>query len=304
MAVMERPISRVGLIGFGEVGSIFAADLAQRGVTVAAWDLKMRAGGPEATPMQAKAEQLGVALFEQPAAALAGADLVVCAVTASQTGAAARECAGLLAPGALYLDVNSASPGTKIACAGLVDGAGGRYVEAAVMTSVPPYRLGVPMLLGGAFAAQAAPALADLGFAVTLAAPRLGVASATKMCRSIMIKGLEAMVIESFTAARAHGVEEAVLASLAHTFPGIDWEKEGAYFFHRVLLHGRRRAEEMREVAHTLREIGLEPLSASATALRDDWMAEQADALGLRETHGGAQDWREIADVLLAGRGA
>src|SRR5262249_5746327 len=77
--------------------------------------------------------------------------------------------------------------------------------------------------------------------------------------RSIMIKGLEAMTIECFTTARAYGVEDAVLASFKETFPGIDWEKQGAYFFQRVIEHGRRRAEEVREVAETVREAGLEP---------------------------------------------
>ena len=97
-----------------------------------------------------------------------------------------------------------------------------------------------------------------------MASDKLGVASATKMCRSVMIKGLEAMVIESFTAARAYGVEDAVLASLQETFPGIDWEKQGAYFFQRVIEHGRRRSEEVREVAETVREIGLDALVGAA----------------------------------------
>ena len=110
-----------------------------------------------------------------------------------------------------------------------------------------------------------------------MASDELGVASAVKMCRSIMIKGLEAMVIESFTTARAYGVEDAVLASLAETFPGIDWEKQGAYFFQRVIEHGRRRSEEVREVAETVREIGLTPWSAQGTAERQAWVADLAD---------------------------
>jgi hypothetical protein len=80
------------------------------------------------------------------------------------------------------------------------------------------------------------------------------------MCRSVMIKGLEAMVIESFTTARFYGVEDAVIASLQETFPGIDWEKQARYFFQRVIEHGRRRSEEVREVAETVRDAGLHAL--------------------------------------------
>jgi 3-hydroxyisobutyrate dehydrogenase-like beta-hydroxyacid dehydrogenase len=129
-------------------------------------------------------------------------------------------------------------------------------------------------------------------------------ASATKMCRSVMIKGLEAMVIEAFTTARHYGVEDAVIASLHETFPAIDWEKQGAYLFQRVIEHGRRRSEEVREVAVTVREAGLEPWSAAGTAERQAWVADLADAgvFGPKGAAGFARsaDWRLEADRILA----
>ena len=218
----------------------------------------------------------------------------------------ALACAPGMGRGAFFLDFNSASPGAKIRAAGTIDGAGGRYVEGAVMTSVPPYRIRVPLILGGPHAPALLPALEALGFAPRIGSERLGVASATKMCRSVMIKGLEAMVIESFTTARAYGVEDALIASLRETFPGIDWEKQGAYFFQRVIEHGRRRAEEVREVAVTVREAGIEPWSASGTAQRQAWVADLADAgcFGQRGAPGFARsaDWRTEADRILAAR--
>ena len=232
-----------------------------------------------------------------------GADLVVSAVTASQTVAVAEASAPGLQPGAFFLDFNSASPGAKIRAAGIVNGAGGRYVEGAVMTSVPPHRIRVPLLLGGPDAAALLPQLQGLGFAPRLADERLGIASATKMSRSVMIKGLEALVIESFTTARHYGVEDALIASLRETFPGIDWEKQAAYFFQRVIEHGRRRSEEVQEVAQTVREAGLTPWSASGTAQRQAWMADLADAglFGDRASPGFARqaDWRVEADRIL-----
>ena len=146
--------------------------------------------------------------------------------------------------------------------------------------------------------------LIELGFEAKVASEELGVASAVKMCRSVMIKGFEAMVIECFTTARAYGVEDAVLASLAETFPGINWEKQGAYFFQRVIEHGRRRSEEVREVAETVREIGLTPWSARGTAERQAWVADLADEglFGPKGTKEFARspDWRTEADRILA----
>jgi 3-hydroxyisobutyrate dehydrogenase-like beta-hydroxyacid dehydrogenase len=293
----------VGLIGYGEVGRILAEDLRQQEVKVAAYDIKLRSdqsGGA----LRDHAGQHGVTLTASHADLAAQSDFIVSAVTASQAVPVAKACAAAVRQGAWYLDFNSASPGAKQRAAALIDAAGGRYVEGAVMTSVPPYRIKVPLLLGGGDAAALAPQLVELGFVAKVASDKLGVASAVKMCRSVMIKGLEAMVIESFTTARAYGVEDAVLASLKETFPGIDWEKQGAYFFQRVIEHGRRRSEEVREVAETVREAGLTPWSAQGTAERQAWVADLADEglFGERGTKAFARaaDWRTEADRILA----
>ncbi len=294
---------RVGLIGYGEVGRIVAEDLRALGLPhVLAWDRKLADG--QGAELREHARAHGIATAASAAELAGSCDLLFSAVTASQAVAVASECAASLRAGCWFVDVNSASPGAKTQAAQAVDGAGGRYVEAAVMTSVPPYRSKVPMLLGGAHAHELEPALRALGFAgARFGDARLGVVSATKMCRSVMIKGLEAMVIESFSAARAYGVEDAVLASLAETFPGIDWERQGAYFFQRVIEHGRRRSEEMREVARTVQEAGLEPWSAAGSAERQAWVADLADhgVFGRRGEPGFARspDWRTEADRLL-----
>jgi 3-hydroxyisobutyrate dehydrogenase-like beta-hydroxyacid dehydrogenase len=292
----------VGLIGYGEVGRILAEDLRKQEIKVAAYDIKLRSdqsGGA----LRDHAGQHGVTLTASHADLAAQSDFIVSAVTASQAVPVAKACAAAVKQGAWYLDFNSASPGAKQRAAALIDAAGGHYVEGAVMTSVPPYRIKVPLLLGGSDAAALAPQLAELGFVPKVASDKLGVASAVKMCRSVMIKGLEAMVIESFTTARAYGVEDAVLASLKETFPGIDWEKQGAYFFQRVIEHGRRRSEEVREVAETVREAGLTPWSAQGTAERQGWVADLADEglFGERGTKAFARaaDWRTEADRIL-----
>lgn len=123
------------------------------------------------------------------------------------------------------------------------------------------------MLLGGKEAHQLQAVLSAWGCDVKTVLDQLGVASAIKMCRSIMIKGLEALVIESYTTAGHYGVEDHMLATMAETFPTIDWPKQGAYFYSRVVQHGKRRAEEMRESALTVEETGVAPTMTSAMVL-------------------------------------
>lgn len=290
---------RIGLIGYGEVGKIFAQALRESGAAwVGAYDILLK--DPTAAPgMRAHAERAGVTALDSMAALLDRAEVVISAVTASQAFAVASEAAAAVRPGTWFLDVNSASPGTKAAAGRAIDGAGGRYVESAMMTSVPPYGIAVPMLLGGAHAQAAVALLTPFGFGMEVASEEIGVASAIKMCRSVFIKGLEAIVIESYSAARQYGVEDRVLASLAETYPTIDWEKQGAYLFSRVAQHGRRRAEEMREAAVTVKEAGFDPHMAAASAERQDMIAGLA-AQGAFAGVDATGDWRAYADRILA----
>ncbi len=289
----------IGLVGYGEVGKILTAALVGREVAwVGAWDV-LFADPASAAPLKAHAAKAGVDAVASMAALTARADVVISAVTASQAWSVADEAARTIRRGAWFMDLNSCSPGTKQRSSQRIDAAGGRYVESAVMTTVPQYGIRVPMLLGGKDAAALEALLEPLGFSMEIAADGVGVASAIKMCRSVMIKGLESLLVESLTSARAYGVEDRVLASLHETFPELDWERVASYMVSRTALHGKRRAEEMREVAVTVREAGLDPWMASAIAERQDWMAKLKEPAGLAQVPKDA-NWREYADRLIA----
>ncbi|MBE7368863.1 NAD(P)-dependent oxidoreductase [Ramlibacter pallidus] len=290
-------VQRIGVVGHGEVGKTFAAGLKPRVAEMSAWDLKF-ANAATADAEQAHARGQGVRACGSLRELCEASDLVISAVTASNTLAVAQEAAQFLRLGTIFLDLNSASPGTKQQAAAAVDARGAHYVEAGVMTSVPPYGIKVPMLLGGAKAAELAQLLASWEMDAKAVSERLGVASAIKMCRSVMIKGLEALVIESYTTARAYGVEDHVLPTLQETFPSIDWNQQGAYFFSRVVQHGQRRAEEMREAANTVREAGFAPLMTASIAAKQQWVADQARAGLFRDLPKGAR-WQDYADRQL-----
>ena len=105
-------------------------------------------------------------------------------------------------------------------------------------------------------------------------------------------------MIEGYCTARKYGVEDAMIATLAETFPSIDWQKQGAYFFSRVVEHGKRRAEEMREAANTVQEAGFTPSMASAIAEKQDWVAALAKS-GLFDNMNENARWQDYADRLL-----
>ncbi len=291
-------LESIAIIGFGEVGGILARDLRAAGVArIAAFDIAF--ADPESRQSWAAREQ-GAVVRASAAEATGQADLVVSSVTAGAALDAARAAAagGGLRHGPFFLDVNSVSPGTKREAAAAVEGAGGRYVEAAVMTSVPPHGIRSPMLLGGPHAAEFVERAAPFGMRLTAFSPEIGAASSVKMCRSVVIKGLEALATECLLAARHYGVERQVLASLADTLPHEDWRRLARWMVSRPLVHGRRRAEEMREVARTVREAGIEPILSAPTAVRQDWSSERGRELPPEVLAGG--DLEALLDAILA----
>lgn len=289
---------RIGILGFGEVGQRFAADLraadARRALSTFDLLLHQAAAGER---LRQHAATHNVQLLTD-ASGLADCALIFSAVTAAQTHTAAQSLCARPLNGAWVVDLNSASPATRIECAALIGAAGGRYVESAVMTSVPPHGIKVPMLLGGEHAAACERVLRELGFACETVSAELGIASAIKLCRSVIIKGMESLVMESFTAARAFGVEQQVLASLKETYPQFDWEKQGDYLFSRVIQHGKRRAEEMRASAEMIDATGVGGVMASATSFRQSGVATLREA-GVFDSPTKAKPWRERADEIL-----
>ncbi len=235
-------MNAVSLIGFGEAGQAFASNKGWR-----AFDID---------PAKTRAASLADALDD--------AAIVLSVVTADQALVVAQQAAALIAPGALYCDMNSVAPGTKQAASELIKAAGGRYVDVAVMSPVEPARLTVPLLVSGPHADAGAEALAALGFRnVRVVGNAVGRASTIKMLRSVMYKGVEALTAECLMACEKAGVTDEVMASF-----GNDWSSGADYRLDRMMVHGLRRAAEMDEVVKTLDALGIEPLMTRGTAAR------------------------------------
>jgi len=256
----------IALIGFGEAGSTFAR----------AGDWSLRAAAFDVDPARGAAmAELGVAPCADAAEALSGASLVLSLVTADQALGVARACAGLIAPDALFCDMNSVAPGTKREAAAAFAKAQRRYVDVAVMAPVNPARMAVPLNISGPDAAEAQGLLRAIGFTRTaIAGNAVGRASAIKLVRSVMVKGLEALTAEMMLAAHAEGVADEVLASLDASDKTIPWATRADYNLDRMLVHGRRRAAEMAEAAQMLRDLGIAPMMTENTVRRQQALGQ------------------------------
>lgn len=277
----DRP--RIGFAGFGEAGFHIAAGLRSAGIAgISAYDINTHTPGL-GEKIRRRAVEAQTRLVDSNAELAASADIILSTVTANQAHAAALQNAPGLQRSQLYADLNSVSPALKQSIEGVITAAGAAFVEVAVMAPAPPYGHKVPMLVGGPGGEEFIRLMKPFGMQMEFTSPRVGEAAATKMCRSIIVKGLEALLTECVLGASRYGAEDRVFASLAETFPGIDWAQLATYMVGRVVVHGERRAREMEEVAETLRASGVDPIMAEATVKRMDWSAK----LGLKKLFGG-----------------
>ncbi|WDF73811.1 NAD(P)-dependent oxidoreductase [Novosphingobium sp. KACC 22771] len=270
----------ISLIGYGEAGSTFAraggwgeaADGAGGNARAGVWDLR-----PERLALAA---QDGLMVADDAQEALAGREMVLSLVTADSALPAAQEYAAFLPKGAIWADCNSVAPGTKREAAAAIEAAGGCYVDVAVLAPVDPARLNVPLLLAGREAGRAETMLREAGFAnIRIVGDEVGRASAIKMIRSVMVKGIEALTAEMMLAAQEAGVVDEVLSSLDASEKAWPWARRAAYNIERMVTHGVRRAAEMEESAKTLTGLGIEPMMTNGTVLRQREMAGRQERL-------------------------
>lgn len=274
-------INKIALIGFGEVGQILADDLAVKtAADIGAFDIRFddaQSGPSKAIAKNAAQKALSTT------SCVCDADLVISAVTAASTVKAAQAVGAALKKDAWYLDLNSASPAAKQQAAAAIEKAGGRYVEASVMSPIEPKRLAAPILLGGQYAREFEADAKALGFSnASFYSETPGKTAAAKLCRSVVVKGMEALISESLLAAQFYGVEDDVITSLENLFPHPDWREHARYMIARTLQHGPRRAEEMREAARTVADAGVDPWMTNATVMRQAY----AGSLSAHEGHG------------------
>lgn len=274
---------RVCFIGFGEAGQAIASGLRDTGIeSIAAWDILFPMA--EGARLLRAGQDIGARLATSAADAVRSTDIIISAVTAASSLEAAKSVEPHLSGTPYFLDINSVSPGRKRETQRLL-ASKARYVDVAILAPIYPARHRTPMLLAGPYAETVLPLLIDeLDMRGAIAGAEVGAAAALKMIRSVMIKGIEALTFECFLAAKRAGIVDEVAASLKNNYPSLDWNRVIEYNLERMASHGIRRADEMDQVAETLRELGLDPLMAAATATRQRELGNAGKDPAVRKT--------------------
>src|SRR5262245_6541696 len=167
----------IGFVGFGEAGSNIAKGLKSAGVTrIFAYDI-------DPARVSRNAEETETLLVGTNRELAESAQVLLSTVTCARAKEAAAQTAPFLGSQHTYADLNSVSPALKQEIETIITASGAGFVEAAVMSPVPPFGHRSPMLLGG----KAAPAFVELmtpfGMRLEVISEKVGTAAATKMFR-------------------------------------------------------------------------------------------------------------------------
>jgi 3-hydroxyisobutyrate dehydrogenase-like beta-hydroxyacid dehydrogenase len=242
---------RVAVLGLGEAGSTLAAGLSSS-AEVHGFDPKVRPDLP------------GVKVASSAAEAVAGAMVVLAVTPARDAEQALRSAGAALAPGALYADLAASSPGSKRELAALVTRYGARFVDIALLSAVSVRGLRTPALASGEASGELAALLNPLGMDVVAMGGQPGQAAAQKLLRSVVLKGMAALLVEALRAARAAGVEQWLWRNIVEQLSSAD-EAFAVRLLEGTGRHAERRVHEMEAVVELLADLGQDPLMSSAT---------------------------------------
>ncbi len=286
---------KLGFIGFGEAAFNIAAGLKKEGLNgIMAYD-KFWNIAPQSELIAKRAEQAGVTLAPGEKELVDGTEIVVSAVSANMAIPIAETVKPFLKGHHVYVDLNATSPMTKEKVDSIISPVCS-FVDCAVMGPVPTYGHKVPVSVSGNGAKAFTEKMAPYGMNITFLDAPAGSASASKMFRSIFMKGFVTLLLEMILAAHKYRIEDDVLASVQETLTAGPLLEVINGLVARGVIHSERREHEMEEVIATLDALGVDGIMSKATKDKLRWCTE----LGLKAYFKGVppKDFHEIFTAL------
>ena len=274
---------KLGFIGFGGAGYGIAKGLRQAGLGEVHYHDRMQETPHYGEVISRHAAEIGAIQAVTFGELLSRVELVISCVTGAMAVSVADEAAPFLGPGHLYADVNTAAPRVKEEIASIVERTGAAFIDAAMMGAIPTFLHRVPILASGSGAGRFKECMQPYGMNIRLIGEKPGQASAIKMFRSIFMKGLLSLFLETLTAAHRYGIDETVLGSIAESLDGVPFVETARLQMTKGAVNAERMAHEMEEVVAALEELGVPAGMSRAAREKLLWCA----GFGLRERFGG-----------------
>ena len=286
----------IGFIGYGEAAFNISLGLGREGVTgIRATDAMMN-HEVMGKQVHARAEEAGVTLVNTNKEIAQWADIVFAAVPSSFTMDVCNDIKECLHPGQLYVDVSASTPTTKEAIWEAIKDTGVLFADAAMLGSLPKDKHQVPITASGNGAEKFHELMTPWGMKITLAGEKAGAASAIKLVRSIFMKGIAALMIDTMQAADAYGVSDEIVASIGKSLDGISFQSHLDRLVTGTALHCTRRAAELKGSVAMQEEAGLNPEMTLASKHGHEALAKYDFAARYVDTK--PTRWQEIIEAI------
>ena len=286
----------LGFIGFGEAAFGITMGLKSEGFQhITSYD-KAYQQQPQSDLITERAKTAEIELLPSVEKVLEVSDMVISATSASEAVNVANAAAPFLTRNEIFVDVNAACPDTIIAVSNILKKTDCIFVDVAMMADVKSNRHEVPMFVSGPGAEPFERLMSPYGMNIKIVSQETGQASAMKMIRSVFTKGMEALLMETFTAAQEYRIVDLTMANLAESMDSAPFEKRTNVLLGKTAIHTTRRIHEMEDVIKTLNSLGVDPIMSRATL--ENFI--RIDRLGLNEYFSGEtpRDFKEVLEAV------
>ncbi|QNK46759.1 NAD(P)-dependent oxidoreductase [Brevibacterium sp. PAMC23299] len=247
---------RVGIIGFGEVGQVFAKGLLEKTKHVFIYDILLEKNKNLITE---KINNIGVQAVDGIEQIGECCTLIISLVNSSASEVVAAEVAKGIRKGTVFLDLTTSTPLVKSKSEKIIVSNGGIYVDASIMGTVATEQQQVPLLIAGEQSVKVQALLNSLGFNCQAINHPNGGAASIKLLRSIFMKGLEALILETMITAKNYGVSDEVMQSISKTINNNDFTTFANALITTHVIHKNRRYKEVLDSCNLIKEAELSP---------------------------------------------
>ncbi len=248
---MSAESLRLGLLGYGEAAARFAKDFSQAGIShIVAYSRS----GAKAQPgdlVYERAQAAGVTLVKTVATLAKKSDIIIVLTPGKAALAALKKIHKHLRPDHLYVDASTNSAAAMEKAAAIV-GDSARFVDASIMGPVDLMGMKAPIVASGPHAAAFRELMTPHGMVINVVGSQAGDASAMKLIRSVLMKGLAAILLETMEAAQRRNILDAVIEDCSVTFNDIPFQKIIRRYVGGTAVHCERRIHEMKECQELL----------------------------------------------------
>ena len=286
----------LGFVGFGEAAFGITMGLKSEGFEhITAYDRAYQQP-PQSKIITERAKTANIELLPSVEKVLEVSNMVISATSASEAVNVANAAAPFLSKSDIFVDVNAACPDTMKEVFDILRKTDCIFVDVAMMADVKSNRHKVPMFVSGPGAERFEKLMSPFNMNIKIVGEAPGQASAIKMVRSVYTKGIEALLIEAFTAAQEYKIVDLTMENLAESMDGTAFEKRANVLLGKTAIHSARRIHEMEDVIKTLKSLGVDPIMSRATL--ENFI--RIDRLGLNEYFSGEtpQDYRQVLEAI------